>query len=262
MIYCQTDLDKPERVKLLPGQLFIYTHRSPDKLSENEDSLAVIPTGKKNAVFAVADGLGGLPSGSVASQIAISSIENALNNINDSEQLREIILNSFEAANRNILEKGAGSATTLAVVELQGDEVRTYHVGDSKVLICGQRGKVKVSTVSHSPVEYAVEAGLLDENEAVLHDERHLVSNVVGDQNMTITLGSTTRLHKYDTLLIASDGLFDNFFIEEIIEIIRKGSLEKAAEKLVGAANQRMLSENNQEPGHPDDMSFIIYRLN
>lgn len=260
MKYCQTDLDRPERLESLPGQLIVYTHRSPFKETENEDCLAIISSGDDSGILAVADGLGGLPSGSGASKISVDTLENKIIRKTDRMQLREIILDAFEKANSLILEKGSGSATTLAVVELQGNEVRTYHVGDSKIIVCGQRGKIKINTVSHSPVEYAVEAGVLDENEAVLHDERHLVSNVVGSHDMSITLGSTVKLSKYDTLLIASDGLFDNLYMEEIIEIIRKGALELAADNLANAAEKRMLSGESELPAHPDDLTFILYR--
>lgn len=260
MKYCQTDLDRPERLELLSGQSVIYTHRSPSKETENEDCLAVIPLKDDCCILAVADGLGGLPSGANASQITVDTLVNMSSEHNGGLQLREIILDSFETANSLILNKGTGSATTLAVVELQKNEVRTYHVGDSKIIVCGQRGKVKLNTVSHSPVEYAVEAGIIDENEAVLHDERHLVSNVVGSHEMSITLGSTIKLSKYDTLLIASDGLFDNLYMEEIIEIIRKGPIETAAISLAEMASKRMLSEDPELPGHPDDLTFILYR--
>ena len=261
MKYCRTDLEKPEKIESLPGQLFIYTHRSPYKETDNEDCLSVLTSTNNSGLLAIADGLGGLPSGSSASQISINTIESILNKSNHEVQLREIILDSFENANEQILAKGSGSATTLVVAEVQGNEIRTYHVGDSKVILCGQRGKVKINTVSHSPVEYAVEAGMLDENEAVLHDERHLVSNVVGSHDMSISLGPTVKMSDHDTLLLASDGLFDNLYLEEIIEIIRKGSLGVSAMKLASAATERMTSEVAEMPGHPDDLSFILYRL-
>ena len=47
---------------------------------------------------------------------------------------------------------GAGSATTLAVAEVVGQTVRTYHVGDSPIWVFGQRGRLKLQTVPHSPV--------------------------------------------------------------------------------------------------------------
>ena len=94
---------------------------------------------------------------------------------------------------------GVGAATTLTVVEIEGESVRPFHVGDSFMLITGQRGKVKSRTIPHSPTGYAVASGLLDEKEALHHDERHVISNVIGSAEMRIDVGSPIELAPKDT---------------------------------------------------------------
>jgi len=128
------------------------------------------------------------------------------------------------------------------------------------ILVTGQRGKIKLQSVPHSPVGYAVEAGMLDENEAVHHEERHLVSNVVGSTDMRIEIGPTIKLSKFDSLIVSSDGLFDNLYVDEIVEIARKGNIEKAGLQLQQKAQQRMLSPQKDLPCHADDLSFILFR--
>jgi serine/threonine protein phosphatase PrpC len=95
----------------------------------------------------------------------------------------------------------------------------------------------------------------------VHHEERHIVSNVVGASDMSISIGTSLQLATRDTLLLASDGLFDNLYMEEIVEIIRKGSLTNAAEQLVSLCRQRMQHPQPALPSHADDLSFILYRL-
>jgi serine/threonine protein phosphatase PrpC len=102
---------------------------------------------------------------------------------------------------------------------------------------------------------------MLDEEEAVHHEERHIVSNVVGASDMSISIGTSLQLATRDTLLLASDGLFDNLYMEEIVEIIRKGPLTNAADKLVTLCQQRMQHPQPALPSHADDLSFILYRL-
>ena len=257
----QTDLNKPRQIEFVSGKAYAYTHRSPDKTSANEDSIALIAFNNDTGVMVVADGLGGLPTGSIASGIAVKCMEQVISVHDEESNVRDTILDGYEKANKKIIEKSNGSATTLAVVELQNNQIRTYHVGDSKIIVCGQRGKIKINTVSHSPVDYAVEAGMLDEHEAVHHEERHVISNMVGSTDMSITIGSAIKLAKYDTVLIASDGVFDNFYLDEIVDIIRKGSLANAAEILVSNINRRMTSDEADIPSHPDDHSFILFRL-
>ena len=45
------------------GSLVAFTSRSPDKETENQDTVAIIPWGPQAAVLVVADGAGGLPAG-------------------------------------------------------------------------------------------------------------------------------------------------------------------------------------------------------
>jgi len=148
----------------------------------------------------------------------------------------------------------------MAIAEIQGRTVRPYHVGDSMILVVGQRGKTKLQTISHSPVGYAVEAGLLDETEAMHHDQRHLVSNLIGTPDMRIEVGSTIELGRYDTLLLASDGLFDNLHTEEIVERIRKGPLKRVMRTLVEDCRRRMQQPEEGQPSKPDDLTFVVFR--
>ncbi len=260
--YSQTDFDIPLALPFLFGQTVFFTARAPGKATPNEDCLALLPYDAESGVLIVADGLGGLPAGATASQLAIDTIRRALQEASTrAVPLRDAILTGIEQANAAILQQASGMATTLAVIEIQGHTIRHYHVGDAMILLTGQRGKLKAYTVSHSPVGYAVEAGILDETEAVHHEERHVVSNVVGAADMSISIGTTLQLATRDTLLLASDGLFDNLYMEEIVEIIRKGPLTKAALKLLTLCQQRMQHPQQGFPSHPDDLSFILYRL-
>lgn len=242
-----------------PGKVAVFSARSPEKTSGNEDSAAVIRLDDDTAVLVVADGVGGLPGGEQASALVIDSLidvtRDAMKNGTD---LRDAILSAIETANQRIIETVSGAATTLAVVEIHGNAVRTYHVGDSMIMVVGQRGKLKLETISHSPVGYAVESGLLSEEEAINHDERHIVSNVVGAQDMHISVGIPFNLAARDTLLVATDGLFDNVHRDEIIEMTRAGALPACADRLSAFARKRM--GDRIAPFKPDDLTFILYR--
>ena len=128
------------------------------------------------------------------------------------------------------------------------------------ILVCGGRGKVKLQTVPHSPVGFALEAGILDEDEAMHHKDRHLVSNVIGMPEMRIEIGSTLKFKPRDTLLLASDGLFDNLHIDEIVDYIRKGPLLKSVGGLIDEAKTRMIKRQAGLPSKPDDLTVLAYR--
>jgi PPM family protein phosphatase len=124
----------------------------------------------------------------------------------------------------------------------------------------GQRGKVKLQTIPHSPIGYAVEAGLMDEKDAIHHEERHVISNVIGSDQMRIEIGPPTEMAPRDTLLLASDGLFDNLLPNEIVDAIRSGPLDRAIGSLVEVAQKRMANQNGTAPSKPDDLTVIAYR--
>jgi serine/threonine protein phosphatase PrpC len=245
---------------LAGGQVAAFSARNPEKETPSEDCVAAIAVDAERGVLIVADGLGGLPAGEHASRVAIDRLTAAITTaVDEGIGLRTAILNGFEAANQAVIDTGMG-ATTLAVVEIDGDAVRPYHVGDSMILVLGQRGKVKHQTVSHSPVGYAVEAGFLDDEEAMHHEERHLISNMVGSAEMHITIGSALRLSARDTLIVASDGLSDNLRLDEIVERVRKGPLAKVAAALIHDSQARMTNPTDGHPSKPDDLSFVVYR--
>ncbi len=112
----------------------------------------------------------------------------------------------------------------------------------------------------HSPTGFAVEAGYLDQREALHHEDRHLVSNFLGTPDMRIDIGAEIRLRPRDTVLVASDGLMDNVHVEEIVERIRCGPLDAAANRLLELANQRMQNTVGEQPSKPDDLSLVLFR--
>lgn len=243
------------------GQMVAYTCPAPYRTTENEDTLAAIPYGPDAAVLVVADGAGGLPGGKKASETAVATLEQSLMQaMEDTMLLRTAILNGIETANAAVLELGNGSATTLTVVTIEGRTARTYQVGDSEALIVGQRGKVKSQTMAHSPTGFAVEAGFLDQRDALLHKDRHLVSNFIGTNEMRIDVGAPLELSDKDTVLLASDGLTDNIHFDEIIDFIRKGPLSDALVAITRRATRRMNVESKTMPSKPDDLSVILFR--
>jgi serine/threonine protein phosphatase PrpC len=84
--------------------------------------------------------------------------------------------------------------------------------------------------------------------------------NVIGSPDMRVEMGTAVGVATHDTVLLASDGLFDNVFADEIIEIIRRGPLAIAADRLVEIARKRMLDPSGAKPSKPDDLTIVLYR--
>lgn len=254
----ETEMSEADVHHFAGMQVVVYSNKAPDKQGVNEDAVGIFTTGTNEAVIAVADGAGGQRAGAQASATVINCLRDTLQGRQG--DIRGAILDAIDSANAQICAQGNGSATTLAVLELFNGSVRPYHAGDAVILITGQRGRLRLHTVSHSPVGYAVESGMLDEHEAMHHDERHFVSNMLGMPDLSVEMGTEIALAPHDTVVIASDGLFDNMHINELIETVRRGSLVKAADKLITLVNARMQGTQTEQPSKPDDLSFVLIR--
>ena len=243
-------------LELAGGVATYETRGCPGGEMQNEDALLVLPVDGERGVLAVADGLGGHVGGAAAAREALIRLQRAIEGAAEAgRELRDGILDGFEHANAAILEAGTGAGTTLAVVELGGGSFRTYHVGDSSILHCGGGGRLKHQTLLHSPTGYMVEAGMMSPGDALVHEERHLVSNIVGSRAMSIDLGTSRAIRPRDTILLASDGLFDNFETAEVVEGVRKGALPTATTDLVARCRERMSSG-----GQADDLTVLCWR--
>lgn len=262
--------DMPEVVGLpvAHGTAAVLSRVAPEKVTPNEDAAAVVCLDDGMGVLIVADGLGGHALGETAAQLAVENVEQALRDAAeaaarplDASQLRTAILDGFDRANHAVLELGAGAATTLCVAELQPDKIRTYHVGDSGIYLVGQRGKLKLQTIAHSPIGYALESGMIDEADAIHHEHRHVISNVLGSEEMRIEIGPAIAMSPRDTLLLATDGLLDNLLIDEIVQRVRKGPLTEAVKRLADDAWRRMSSQRSEAaPSKPDDLTIVAFR--
>ena len=259
-LYCGTALDEPVTLAVCAGQSVVWTRPGPSEGRTNEDAAVVIPMGNGACVLAVADGMGGYAGAAQAARLAVESIAQAVASAAATDDARSAILDAIEQAHTSIRELGIGAGATLVVAEVSDGRVRPYHIGDAGLLVIGQRGLVKLATTPHSPVGYAVEAGVLDADAAMHHAERHLVSNALGADDMHVQVGSPRKLAARDTVLLASDGLLDNLHQDEIVHAVRCGPLAAGATALVARAADRMAGAEPAAPSKPDDCTFVLYR--
>ncbi len=259
LLLYESHMTDPQVFEFLDGQLGVFSTPRKGRTTPNEDAAAVLPWDEDSGVLVVADGVGGHSDGEVAARLAVTAMTRS---IQESQQtgglLRSAIINGFELANEEVRSLATGAGTTLAVVELSSGMARPYHAGDSIILIVGSRGRVKLETTSHSPVGFGLEAGLLDEDEAMEHEDRHVVLNVVGSDSMRIDIGSAVKLAELDTVLLASDGLTDNMMLDDIVNVARKDRLSRSLNQLVQHSRTQM--EGADGPSKPDDLTIVMYR--
>ena len=92
------------------------------------------------------------------------------------------------------------------------------------------------------------------------HEDRHLVSNVLGASDMRIEIGSWMALARRDTVVLASDGVLDNMHVDEIVDTVRAGPLVSVVDRLASTCRRRMLQPVEGQPSKPDDLTFLVFR--
>jgi len=184
---------------------------------KNEDAFGHF----QDEFFVVADGLGGLPAGEVAAQLAV---EKAIEAYQENPELER----AFEVANHEIYHQSRensaymGMCTTLVGVRIEAGKATFANVGDSRAyLISG--GEITQITVDHG-MGMGVVTRVLGINPEVKVDifEKDLKTG--------------------DVLLLCTDGLTTMLADKEILEILKdsgktKEAIKKKAKKLIEATN-------------------------
>jgi len=239
------------------GEIAYFSSPSPDHPEHNEDA-AVVIADPAWCVLAICDGAGGTARGDRAASMTIEILQQTLRTTTPPGNVRAAVLDAIEAADDGIRRELSGALATIGVFILDGPTARAISVGDSICAVIGGRGKLKYRSVAHGPTGFAEEAGLLDESEALAHEERHLVSNMLGLPGMRVEVGRPLHLAQRDTALVASDALFDNLRFDEITDLARRRPLAAAVESLAERARQRM--EGDGRVSHADDLSILAFR--
>lgn len=203
--------------------------------SNNEDSAHA-----SHHLLALADGIGGMPAGELASDIVVKTLAELGDAPTDADALG-VLSRAAEAANREILQVSEsdpandGMGTTATAVLLTGDQFALLHVGDSRAYM-SRDGELSQLTKDDTFVQSLVDQGLLTPEEARHHPRRSIVTQALQglEYEPTLTL-QPARLG--DRLLLCSDGLSDVVTNDMIGHTLRTYSdLKQCAEQLVRLA--------------------------
>jgi protein phosphatase len=216
---------------------------------KNEDSHAEYPLPDGGLLLIVADGMGGHGHGDVASQIAVRVIGDVFQTTSGTDP-RDRLHAGFVTANRQIIAEaerigGAGMGTTCVAAYVRADEAWVAHIGDSRIYHV-RDGQVIWRTTDHTRVQKMVEMGLLAAAAAKDHPDANVVTRALGYAQLAdgtviepdVKLEPLV-LQQGDSLVLCSDGLYDDIEDVEISAALPGRTPEDAARMLVETANSR-----------------------
>ena len=212
----------------------------------NEDALFI---DKAHQVYAVADGLGGLPGGAEASQRIVQLLEQTMKRI-DSSHERVDLTELIKGINEIVVKEGldayphSGMGSTLTIGQIVGDQLLIGHVGDSAAYLLRDDDLEKL-TIDHTIAQELIDRQGESTREVIPPEYSHTLTRCVGQgDNLRVDSKSIT-IKPGDRLLLCTDGL-DKVISSEAIkkELARKQSPEEACHQLTKMANDNEGPDN------------------
>lgn len=207
---------------------------------ENEDSFLCNDT---HQLYAVADGIGGLPSGGQASQLTVAALEKlftshaAGHKLNYPRILSEVNDQVFRLG--RVLSPQFGIGSTLTFAHVTGVKLNIGHVGDSTAL------RLRSKHLEQLTRDHTIETEMKDraargEPMALLMENRNALTRCIGQPPPLEPECSTHTLLPHDRYLLCSDGISRFVNTVEIADILATAAEpEAAAHLLIDRANER-----------------------
>jgi protein phosphatase len=225
---------------------------------ENQDSIRLpdpsLPP-ERGLLYALADGMGGLAHGKLASTIAVDALFESF--YGAKAPIPRSLGRGVETANSKVFgaAQGLGAArmgTTLTAAHVLGDSLCVVHVGDSRAYLV-REGRATLLTNDHTTVGDLVRMKLISPDKVRTHAQRSMLNRAIGLQLFVRPDVTRLKLRDDDRIVICSDGLWSAIEDEDLASMVAESAgVDEACSTLIGAAIER---------GSDDNVSAIVVRV-
>lgn len=225
-----------------------------------------ISLGEYGCLLVVADGMGGMNAGEIASEIAIESVKEAFSTSDlkkitvSNNQIKNFLEKTVEKADLNIKNREkvdnstSGMGTTIVIAWIIEDKAHICWCGDSRAYLFNSgSGMVRLSK-DHSYVQQLVDEGKLDAELAFDHPNSNIITRSLGDVQATAQPDYVCRnITEGDMILLCSDGLCGLCRDEEIMNVLAGNTedIDKCKSELIAMA---------LEAGGYDNVTIAIFQ--
>jgi protein phosphatase len=217
--------------------------------ANNEDAVgSFIPNSRHQArshgyLFVVADGVGGLDLGEIASSTAVSVLVDEFEKAQAGAMLISLLPRLVQHANAAVHDRtlaqefrGKKMATTAVACALRHDQAIVSHVGDSRCYLV-RNGVAKQITHDHTLVNEQRKLGVISEAEVATSESRHVLIRSLGPEMFVSPDTTALTVMPGDILVLCSDGLHDEMPAKTIASIVSQNKpIDEIARELVARA--------------------------
>ncbi|GAB3819553.1 BofC C-terminal domain-containing protein [Micromonospora zhanjiangensis] len=214
----------------------------------NQDSVYAGPR-----LLAVADGMGGMAAGDVASNIVIGAMA-PLDEDVPGDALVDALRSAVDTANQQLRDtvdanpQLEGMGTTLTATLFSGSKIGMVHIGDSRAYLL-RDGEFTQITKDDTYVQMLVDEGRISLEEASSHPQRSLLTRALDGRDIDPEY-SVRQVLPGDRYLICSDGLSGVVSAETIGDALREfADPQQCVERLVQLALRG---------GGPDNITVVV----
>lgn len=217
----------------------------------------------KGALLAVADGMGGMNAGEVASMLVIEGIKRKFSNIPDTIltndiEIKQFIYDAITESDESIKEyakehpEAEGLGSTIVLVWILNGKAYCGWCGDSRIYRFNPNNELVRLSHDHSYVQSLVDEGSIPEEDAFDHPDGNIITKSLGDNGTKAEPELRIYdVYQRDVFLLCSDGLCGLLTDTEINEIIQ-ATCTSSKDSL------KALWDKGQEKGWSDNVSIDI----
>lgn len=217
---------------------------------------------EKGALLVVADGMGGMNAGEVASEIAIETVkefflpENITDEVVKSRYTIEKFMNSaIEEADARIKKEAKnnpesrGMGTTIVVGWIFDKKLYVSWCGDSRAYVYNPKAGLHQISKDHSYVQSLVDKGAISKEDAFDYPESNIITRCLCDSSTKAkpeSLLSPYEICNDDIIILCTDGLSGMIRDNEIENIIKNNEhdMDSCTDCLIQAACDAEGSDN------------------
>lgn len=237
----------------------IDCYTDPGSRTVNEDAVAIARTPKLLALL-VADGLGGIGGGEVASAAAARALREGAAQMENVTV--ETVADLCGQMNQAVLGQQTDAQrmkSTFATVCWDNKALVFAHAGDSRIYQF-RKGGILYQSRDHSVSQMAVAAGEIKPGQIRFHIDRNKVLRTLGTPEETFRPEihvSETPLLPGDALLLCSDGFWEYVTEREMLFLLGRCT---DAERWLGRMRKRMLRKNIHNQDNHSAVALICQR--
>jgi protein phosphatase len=224
----------------------VMSHKGLTRQS-NQDSYL---TRQDLGLFIVADGMGGLDNGKIASEMTCNIVSRCIQNGEDTKSAIKSAHQVIQLMAKQ-LSPNKGMGTTIVSLKIEENRLNVSWVGDSRAYLF-HKGELTQLTKDHSIVQMLLDRQLITKEDAKYHPERKLITQSIGMQCSRKLSVDSISLSKQmqGEVLLCSDGLTNELSDDQIKAILNKPLTLKAK------INDLILSANKH--GGKDNITAVL----